>query len=501
MKRRAKIISVETGKLIAVLTEEDMKELGIHVSDRVKISAGDIVTTAITDSTTTFVSEGEIALFEDLKQALNVNEGDEVDIKVTKHPQSVKFIRKKLDGLKLDEHEIREIIQDIVDNNLSDIELSAYITASYINGFDMDETTNLTKSMVETGQQIDFGSGVLDKHCIGGVAGNRTTMLLVPIVAAAGMTIPKTSSRAITSPAGTADTMEVLAGVDFTTEELKKIVKDTNACIVWGGAVNLAPADDRIIKVEYPLSIDPEGQVLASVMAKKKSVGSDYVVIDIPVGDGAKIDNMHEANTLAHKFIQLGKRLDMSVECLITDGNSPIGHGIGPALEAKDVLLALENRGPTDLINKSLDLTGVLFELAHEASKGEGRKMAESILQSGKALEKMREIIEAQGGNPDIKPDEISVGEHTHVINSSIRGTVRHINNRALSKVARAAGAPKDLGAGVYLHVGVGDEVEKGQPLFTIYAQNKNKIVEAIKFNEEYVPLRVGGVILERIIE
>ncbi|MFH1722030.1 MAG: AMP phosphorylase [Candidatus Altiarchaeota archaeon] len=501
MKRKVKVIAVETGKLVAVLSLEDMKELGIHVSDRIKINAGKSIATAITDSTTTFVEEGEIALFEDLIKALNVKEGDEVDITVTNQPQSIRYIRKKMEGKKLESSEIRTIIQDVVDNNLSDVELTAYITSAFINGYDMDETVALTKAMVETGQQIDFGTDIVDKHCIGGVAGNRTTMIVVPILAAAGYTMPKTSSRAITSPAGTSDTMEVLAPVEFSIDELRKIVKKTNGCIIWGGAVNLAPADDRIIQVEYPLSIDPEGQVLASVMAKKKSVGSDYVVIDIPVGEGAKIADMTEATSLAHKFIELGKRLDMSVECLITDGSAPIGSGIGPALEARDVLLALQNKGPVDLINKSLDLAGILFELSGKVPKKEGRKMAEEILKSGKAYEKMKEIIAAQGGDPQVTAEDIPIGDKTHIIKSPIKGTVRHIDNKKISKVARNAGAPKDQGAGVYLHVRVGDEVEENQPLFTIYSENEHKLTEAIRFNKELNPVRVGGVILKEVTE
>ncbi len=498
MKRTVKMLAVETGRFIAVLSENDMKELGIHVSDRVKIIAGDKAATAIADSTTTFVEKGEIALFQDLKKVLDVDDGSDVEVRVTKPPQSVKYIKKKMEGAALEDTEIRAIIEDVVDNNLSDVELTSYITSAYINGFTMDETVALTKAMVETGQNIDFGSDCVDKHCIGGVAGN-TTMLVVPIVAAAGLTMPKTSSRAITSPAGTSDTMEVLAPVGFSIDELKAIVKKTGACMIWGGAVNLAPADDRIIRVEYPLSIDPEGQVLASVMAKKKSVGSDYVVIDIPVGDGAKISSMEEATSLAHKFIELGKRLDMAVECLITDGSAPIGAGIGPALEARDVMLALDNRGPLDLINKSLDLAGALFELAEKAPKGEGRKMAENILQSGKAMAKMREIIAAQGGNPDISADDIPVGQYTHEVTSAIRGSVRAINNKAISKVARMAGAPKDQGAGIYLHIGVGDEVEEGQPLYTIYSENENKLEEAIACDAELNPMRVGGVILREV--
>jgi len=499
MKFRVKTYAIEAGRPIVVLNEEDAKDLGVYVSDRVEISFDGHNIVALIDITTSFVDEGKVGIFQEVKDLLDVREGDEVEVKATKRPESVDFIRKKIKGGILHGHEIRAIIQDIVDNNLSDMKLSAFVTAGYINGYTMDEIVALTNSLVETGQQIDFGDDIVDKHCIGGVAGNRTTLLIVPIIAAAGLTIPKTSSRAITSPSGTADTMEVLANVEFGIDDLKDIVNRVNACIIWGGAVNLAPADDKIIQVEYPLAIDPQGQVLASVMAKKKSVGSDYVIIDIPVGKGTKMVDNEAANNLAKKFIELGKRLDIEVECLITDGTSPIGSGIGPALEARDCLLALENKGPTDLMNKSLDLAGALLELSGNVQKDKGRKVAEKILVSGRAREKMMEIIEAQGGNPEIKPEDIKLGKKEHTVEADCKGRIRHIDNKKISYIARAAGAPKDKSSGVYLHVNVGDFINPGDSLFTLYSRNNRKLEEAIRLANKLQPIRVGGVILDTL--
>lgn len=499
IKARVRLHAVETGKPIVVLNEGDIEEIGGHIGDRVFISTPVKTVTAIIDATTSFVNEGEIALFEEVKEALNVKDGDVVEIKPAGRPKSVESIKKKLDGQKLTEHEIRSIVQDIVDNNLSDIELSSFVSAIYVNGYDMDEVVAMTNAMVETGDQIDFGPDSVDKHCIGGVAGNRTTMLLVPIMGAAGLKCPKTSSRAITSPAGTADTMEVLACVEFNIEELKEIISKTNCFMVWGGSVNLAPADDKIIKAEYPMSLDPEGQVLASVMAKKKSVDADYLVIDIPVGRSAKINDMSKANDLARKFIDLGRRLDIATECLITDGSSPVGKGIGPALEARDILLALEGKGPLDLVNKSLDLAGALFELSGKARAGEGRRLAESMLSSGKAKKKMMEIIEAQGGNPNVKPSDLAIGDKSYEIQSELKGNVKFIDNKLISKVARAAGAPKNKEAGVYLHVRVGELVKKGDTLFTIHSKTEGKLSEAIELAEKTKPIAVGGLVLGKV--
>jgi AMP phosphorylase len=501
MNLKVRYFEIETGKPIVVLNEEDMKELGVHVGDRIRISKGDkLAVTAIIDATTSLVPPGEIAAFKDVKEALDLNGKDSVEVKPAAKPKSAEFIKKKMNGQHLHGHEITTIVQDIVENNISDIELTALMVSAYIRGYDMDETVALTQAMVETGEQINFGQNTVDKHCIGGVAGNRTTMLVVPIIAAAGMTMPKTSSRAITSPAGTADTMQVLAGVEFTIPELKEIVTKTGGFIVWGGSVNLAPADDKIIRVEYPLSIDPEGQVLASVMAKKKSVGSKYLVIDIPVGKGAKIEDMGVAQDLARKFIQLGNRLDIKTKCVVSDGSAPIGRGIGPALEARDILLCLDGKGPLDLNNKSIDLAAALFELSGKVRVGEGRALAEKMLNSGKAKQKMLEIIEAQGGDHRIKPETVPLGDKTVDILSDRAGKVNSIDSKLISKVARAAGAPKDLGAGVYLQACVGDTVKKGGKLYTIYAQNEGKLDEAVKMAQQLSPMRVGGLILEEVI-
>jgi AMP phosphorylase len=499
MKFSIKNWPIEAGRPIVILNHEDAKDLGMYVSDRVEIAYDGASTVALIDITKSFVSEGIVAVSKEVVDVLGVKEGDKVDLHMTRRPQSVDYIKKKIRGEALLASELKVVVQDIVANNLSDIELSAFVTAGYINGYNMDEVVGLTNSLVETGRQIDFGDNIVDKHCIGGVAGNRTTMIIVPIIAAAGLTIPKTSSRAITSPAGTADTMEVLAGVEFKIDELKEIVNKVGGCIIWGGALNLAPADDKIIRIEYPLSLDPQGQVLASVMAKKKSVGSDYVLVDIPAGKGAKVADNEAAGQLAKQFIELGKRLNIYVECLITDGTSPIGAGIGPALEARDCLLVLDNKGPSDLMNKSLDLAGVLLELSGSVKRNHGRSAAEKLLASGKAKKKMREIIEAQGGDPSIKPDDIGLGEKKYTIKAECKGRIRYIDNKKISLVARAAGAPKDQSAGVYLHVNVGDCVKNGDPLFTLYSKSSGKIEEALKIAEKVQPINIGGVILDTL--
>jgi len=498
-KFRAEIIDIDVGKSIILLHENDARRMSIHMGDRVLVhkkgcaykkgcKCGEV---ALVDISDTMVSEGEVGLFNDLAAEMKVYPRSEVYISPWGKPESVNYIRKLIDGDELTKSEIETIITDMVEDRLSDIEMAAYVTASAIHGFTKSETVALTWAMVNTGEKLDFDGITVDKHCVGGVPGNRTTMLIVPILASLGIKIPKTSSRAITSPAGTADTMEVLAPVHYSAKDVKRFVDKANGCLVWGGALNLAPADDRIIKIEYPLSIDAEGQVLASIISKKKSVGSDYVLIDIPYGHGSKISNEERAHDLGKKFVWLGGEVGMKVKYLLTDGTKPIGRGIGPVLEARDALMALSGDGPQDLVEKSIMMAGELLEFSKERRKGEGVRDAKKCLEEGSALEKMRQIIKLQGGNPNITPYDLKPGKFSKQIKAEIGGKVASIDNSLISKIARAAGAPKDPTAGLYIDKHVGEKVGAGEPLFTVYAQNAGKLEDAIEISRKQSPFRV----------
>ena len=243
-------------------------------------------------------------------------------------------VRAKLHGERLREKDIVTIVKDVVERHLSTAEIAAFLTALSIHGLSTSENEALSRAMVATGKTLSFGEGpILDKHSVGGIPGDKTSMLVVPIVAAAGFTIPKTSSRAITSPAGTADRVETLCPVNLSINEIKEVVAKTNGCLVWGGSLELAPADDLFIQVEYPLGIDP--MLLPSILSKKKAIGATHVAIDIPTGMGAKIKTRTEAYTLASDFVDLGKRLGLNIQCALTFGDQPLGCGIGPALEAR----------------------------------------------------------------------------------------------------------------------------------------------------------------------
>jgi len=481
MELKVKDLDISTGgPLVAILNWKDSSKLDLHHLDRIKVIKGKKIETVTIDiaESRKLVPEGRIGLFEEILYSLNLREGDIVKIAPARKPVSIDYIKKKLDGYKLTEKEINQIIWDIVHNKLGDIELTYFVSACYTNVLDIEETTLLTKAMAKQGDILKLDRyPVMDKHCVGGVAGNRTTMVIVPIIAAAGLTIPKTSSRSITSPAGTADTMEVLANVSVNMKKMKRIIRKTNGCMVWGGSLNLAPADDKIIRVERPLAIDAKSQLLASVVAKKASVSATHILVDIPTGKGSKISSGDKARKLKKDFINICQKLGMKIKVIVTDGKEPIGNGIGPALEARDVLWVLRNdkRGPNDLMKKSLKMAGLMLEMAGKAKKGSGFKMALDILKSGKAYKKMLEIIKAQGGK-EISPDEIKLAPVDYNYPAYKSGVVREISNRAISKIARVAGAPQDKGAGVYLYKHVGDKVKKGEKMFTIYAPNKDKL-------------------------
>ena len=478
MKLRVKDLDISSGgPLIGVVNQKDAEVLDIQVMDRIKIKKGKRLETIVADLTQNnrVVPVGRIGLFDEVIESLKLKKNERVEISIARKPLSIDYIKKKLDGEKLSKEEINQIVWDIVHNKLSSVELTYFVAACYTNVMTTEETIMLTKAMVRHGDVLNLKRyPIVDKHSIGGIPGNRTTMIIVPVIAAAGYYMPKTSSRSITSPAGTADTMEVLSKVSFPMKKMKQIVLKTRGCIVWGGSLNLAPADDKIIAVERPLEIDAESQLLASIMAKKYSVSSTHIVIDIPIGKNAKVKGMFEALRLRKEFEKIGRKLKKKIKVLITNGNQPVGNGVGPALEARDVLWILERdpRRPIDLEKKCLTICGHIFKMIGHAG---GYEKSLQLLNSGMARQKMMEIIKAQEGR-ELKADEVQIGKYHWDIKSARNGKIIEIDNILISRTARIAGAPRDAAAGIYLHKHVGDVVKKGENLFTVYAESQRRL-------------------------
>lgn len=426
------------------------------------------------------VSGGEIGLSHAAFRRLGAPAGARVSLSHPNPLLSFDFVRHKLDGGQLDKSQFLAILSDIVAYRYSNIELTAFVIACYHQSLTEPEIGYLTEAMIETGERIDWGLPlVLDKHCIGGIPGNRTTMIIVPIVAAFGLPIPKTSSRAITSPSGTADTMEALANVRLGLDEMRAVVAAEGACIAWGGSVALAPADDILISVERPLNLDSEGQMIASILSKKRAAGSTHLLLDIPIGPTAKVHSTEEAERLKKRFERIGARVGLQMRVVFTDGLQPVGRGIGPALEALDVLQVLQNKPghPEDLREKSLSLAGELLEFSGKVAVGEGLDRAREILASGQAWEKFQGIARRQGGLKEPRP-----ARHSAPVLSPTAGRVGAIHNQKIARVAKLAGAPQDPGAGVFLEKKLGDAVAAGEVLFRVYAETEEELRFALQY-------------------
>ncbi len=401
----------------------------------------------------------------------------------TKHLEAVKTIQKQLLGKKVSYHEIYTLMDEISHGRLDQILTTYFVAASFKKGFSPEELYHFTKAMIETGNKLHFDGIVADKHSTGGLAGTRTTLLIVPIIAAAGFKIPKTSSRAITTPAGTADVMELLANVNFTPEQATKIVNKVGGCIIWNGKLGLAPADDIIIHVEAPLMFESFDKIIVSIMAKKIAVSTNHLILDIPVGKTMKIKHFSDAEKVAHKFIQLGKHFGMKVIADINESLEPAGWGVGPYLEAKDVLCVLEQKKERSLKleAKALRLAGKLLDLCFQDAgiNKNGEDEAKRILETGQALEKFREIVKAQGGDGAVSSDTLKSPAHKKIVYSKEKGKIKEIDNYNLNTLAKLLGAPKDKYAGIYLLKKLDETIEKKEPILEFYSCDQYKIKEA----------------------
>ncbi|MFW3146702.1 MAG: AMP phosphorylase [Thermoplasmatota archaeon] len=497
---KVRAIDLETGEFTVILNRQDAKPLGLRSLDRVKVSMGERSLIAIVELTDSVVGKGCVGILKRGRENLGVGEEDQVRLVPISRPGSVELIKKRLDKQELTTEEIALLTEEITNHRLSDVELSAFVTSTYMHPLTTREIKDLTLSMVKTGEIIDIDAKpVFDFHSVGGVPGNKVTLIVVPIVAAAGLPIPKTCSRAISSAGGTADILETIANVTLPGWRIKEITETIGGTIAWGGGVNIAPADDIIIRAEYPLAIDPYSQVIASVLAKKKAVGADYLLMDIPTGPHTKVKDMDLARTYARDFMEIGNLIGIHVQCAITFGGQPVGRNIGPALECREALEILEGNPPsTSAMEKATSLAGIILEMG--GYSGEGKERADEILRSKQALNKFWEIIEAQGTDyKEITSADVPLGKMTEDITSTSRGYVSSINNKDLVRISRAAGCPHDKMGGIVLHRKNGHQVDRGDVLFTIHSSNEQKLKLAAATARKLDPFKIEGMVLERV--
>ena len=437
--------------------------------------------------TSDLLAPDEASLSDAAWRALGASEGDEVVLSHPEPVESLSSVRAKVYGQRLDPDAFTAIINDVVAGRYSSIHLSAFITACAGGRLDLEETIALTRAMVAAGDRLTWGTErVVDKHSVGGLPGNRTTMIVVPIVAARGLLMPKTSSRAITSPSGTADAMETVAPVSLDVPAMRRVVEREGGCIVWGGAVRLSPADDIIIRVERPLDIDSEGQLVASVLSKKLAAGSTHVVIDMPIGPTAKVRSREVAASLGERLTETANANGLQLAVLEGDGAQPVGRGIGPALEAHDVLAVLQGAAdaPVDLRDRAVALAAKVIELGEGLQSGTAGAIARSVLDDGSAWRKFQSICDAQGGMRE--PPNAAL---THGIVASRDARVTALDNRRLARVAKLAGAPRAKAAGLVLQARLGTTVRAGQPLYTIHAESPGELAYARAYAEQHPTL------------
>lgn len=454
---------------------------GFEAQSRIQITLKDKTIIATLNVVTgDLLNAYEAGLSESAWRLLAPVEGDEITLSHPDFLDSMSHVRAKIYGQRLDPPAMMSIIGDVAAGRYSDLYLSAFVTACAGDRLDLAETIALTRAMIDVGERVTWSSErVMDKHCVGGLPGNRTTLLIVPIIAACGLTIPKTSSRAITSPAGTADTMETLAPVKLSIAAMKRVVEREGGCIVWGGAVRLSPADDILIRVARPLDLDSVGQLVASVLSKKAAAGATDVIIDIPVGATAKVRTPDAAIALGACLKEVGAAIGLKVFPVVTDGSQPVGRGIGPALEARDALAVLQGdaAAPADLRERGELLAGHILEQAGKAALGAGSTMARRVLANGSAWRKFQGICEAQGG---MRVPPLSA--HQFAVTAERSGRVNVIDNRQLARVAKLAGAPLAPAAGVELHTPLGRDVASGEPLFTVHAETPGELAYALDY-------------------
>ena len=491
MKLKIRNFNWLAGRPVAILNDQTAKKLNVFVDDRISVTNSKTIY-AVTDIFPKLIRKNEIGLSQELSRILKLKNKSIVEVGAAEISEASALIKKKLSGKRLNKKEITLLVSEIVHNNLTEAEIAFFTAAEKLNGMDFEETINLTKAMVKTGAKLKFkGKYIADKHCIGGISGNRTTPIIVAICAAAGLTLPKTSSRAITSAAGTADVIETISNVELSLKKIKQVVSKAGACLAWGGSLGLAPSDDKIIQVERLLNLDIEPQLLASIMSKKLAAGSKYILIDIPYGRGAKVNNLTNAKKLGRKFERMGKKFKLKLKVVYTAGSQPIGNGAGPILEMMDILKILQNKedAPQDLREKSIYLSAELIKLCGIKNS---KRTAKEMLSSGKAYEKFKEIINAQNGknNFDRRVKKLKLGKFKKTIKAKRTGRITSISNQGTNSICRILGTPETTSAGTYLHKHIG-KIKKGEPIITLYSESKSKMKDAIKFIKRFKPIEI----------
>ncbi len=487
---KSKKIDLGAGKdLFIVVHQNDADDLGIHEGEIVLLGYKDIELYVKVIITEHEVAEGEVGLYEEIPDEYHIPAGTKVMVDISHSGQALEAIKKKISGQRLNEEEILAIMKDIGSRKLKETEVAFFVSTFFNPGFNDDEIEWMAKGMAESGEVLEFKyikknkDLVVDKHSIGGTAGKGITPILVPILAAAGLVVPNSSTRAITSPAGTTDILETVMPVALTKKQVYKVVEQTGACMIWGGSLYLAPADDEIINVERSLRIQEFQKVLVSIVAKKIAMGVTSVLIDLPYGRGSKLQRPDDLEFLLREFEKLFGKFGIKCVTFKRVVKGPDGNGVGPILEMRDCLRVLERdeKLPVGMQEIVLEMAAAIFENNGKAEKGKGKKLALELLDSGKALNKFWEIAKAQGAKKVVKSTDMIPGKLTKDIISEKEGEIKFMSTREIVEIARSLGTPKIKEAGLYIYKVPGDKVKKGDVLMTLYATTEDRMEEGLR--------------------
>ena len=479
----AKIVSFDIQNWnanIVIINTEQAADYGIKDDDKISLIRKweeFVVDVALSDK---YVQANEIWVTKDFLEEYPIMEWDTVLVSFVKNnPLSMQAIRKKLLWKKINEEEIDAIIEDVKDNKINDLVLAYYVATSFFYKSDIHELAYTTKATAYTWDIYRFPGVVAGKYCIWWVPGNETTMIIVPILASLWITLPKSFSKAITSPAATGECVNVLMDIEFDKQEIIRITDRVWACLVWNEKLNLAPVNDRIIKVSAPLGMEPYARMISSIMAKNYAMWINHCLIDIPMWPTAKVWTLKDAKRVAKRFREIWEYLWIKMDVEITDGSQPIGRWIWACLQAREALRILQQHSDKseDLEKKAIFLAAKILLLCGKVkSMKAAATLVKSQLNNWEAWKKMQEIIKAQNWNPNIKSEDIQLGKFSHDVIAEKDCIIKKVDMKHLNTMVRWLWAPKQYEAWIYLYKRLWDKVRKWEIIYTMYSNSANKL-------------------------
>ena len=479
----AKVISFDIQNWswhIVMLNSEQAADYWIKDDDKISLIRKweeFVVDVVLTDK---YVRANEIGVTNDFLAEYPIMQWDTVLVSFVKNnPLSMQAIRKKLLWKKISDEEIDAIIEDIKEKKIHDLVLAYYVATSFFYKSDVHELAYTTKATAYSWDMYRFPWIVAWKYCIWWVPGNETTLVVIPILASLWLTVPKSFSKAITSPAATGECVNVLMDIEFDKQEVIRITDKVWACLVWNEKLNLAPVNDRIIKVSAPLWMEPYARMISSIMAKNYAMWINHCLIDIPMWPTAKVATLSDARRVAKRFKEIWEYLGIKMDVQITDGKQPIGKWIWACLQAREALRILQQHSERskDLEDKCIFLASRLLLLCGVADSMENaQKLAIAQLKNWEARKKLQEIIKAQNWNPNIKSEDIELGKFSYDVVAQKDCVIKKVDMKLLNTMVRWLWAPKEYRAWIYLHKKLWDKVKKWQVIYTMYSPSENKM-------------------------